>query len=264
MYDTKQTEASKGALVELVLALSAYREDFVLVGGWAPYFLTHGFFEHCGSIDVDLVLRPAIMARYESIRRTITELGYRSTGNPFRFRRVIKALDQSPSEIHLDFLTEPEGRPHVEGLVAVQENLQAVFVEGCSIVFIFNYEENVLGVLPSGGTASEPVRVADVVSALTMKGLALGRARKLEKDCYDIYAVAGFHRGSPEAAASHFKELVERSASGEKPATTARALEKIRGAFSTRDSYGALAVSSFMDEDVSVDASARVLAFLAG
>jgi len=56
LYDPAKTDVSKGALVQLALALNAYRDDMVLAGGWAPYFLVKDYFDHCGSIDIDLVL----------------------------------------------------------------------------------------------------------------------------------------------------------------------------------------------------------------
>ena len=49
MYATEITEASRSALLELGVALKRYHEDMVLSGGWAPYFITRGYFEHCGS-----------------------------------------------------------------------------------------------------------------------------------------------------------------------------------------------------------------------
>ena len=65
MYAREITEASKSALLEISLELKRYRTDMVLSGGWAPYFITNGYFEHCGSIDIDLVLRTKIMKKYE-------------------------------------------------------------------------------------------------------------------------------------------------------------------------------------------------------
>ena len=103
------TEASKGALLELCMALNSYRGEFVLVGGWAPYFLTNDYFDHCGSIDIDLVLRSSILPRYESIRCIVEGLGYRVTANPFRFEKEIPTTDKSTTfPFHLDLLTEPE------------------------------------------------------------------------------------------------------------------------------------------------------------
>ena len=262
LYDTNQTEVSKGALVELALALELYRDQIVLAGGWAPYFLTREYTEHCGSVDIDLVLRPSILVRYESIRDMITSLGYKPTKNPFRFERELKALGGTPFPMHLDLLTEPKAKRHVEELLEVQEDLQAVFIPGCSIVFTFNYTENLKGTLPSGGTGSSDIKTSDIVATLTMKGLALGRPRKLEKDSYDIYTVAGFHGGNPSKAATRFKKLIKALGDGATPAVTNRALEKIRSGFESPNSFAAQAVSRFLEEDVSVDASERVSAFL--
>jgi len=74
LYDRNLTEASKSALAELCSALSIYRNDFVLAGGWAPYFLTRNYFDHCGSKDIDIVLKPTIMTKYESIKQIIKEI----------------------------------------------------------------------------------------------------------------------------------------------------------------------------------------------
>ena len=79
MYDRDDTNTSMGALVELCRALRQYRRDIVLAGGWAPYFLTQGYFDHCGSIDIDFVLRPRTVERYERIQRILKRLGYGPT-----------------------------------------------------------------------------------------------------------------------------------------------------------------------------------------
>jgi len=248
--------------VELALALELYKADFVLAGGWTPYFLSQGYFEHCGSIDIDLVLRPSIMSRYESIRDIVLSLGYESTDNPFRLRRQLAALNGTPFHIDLDFLTEPEAKSQVKDFIEVQKGLQAVFIPGCSIVFTYNYMQTVKGVLPAGGKGSADIKTSDIVGTLTMKGLALGRPRKLAKDSYDIYAVAGFHGGDPYKAASSFKHLVETLGKSVKSQVTDKALRKISDGFASPKHYAALAVSRFVDEDVSTDASERVLAFI--
>ena len=67
MYDTNKTQISLGVLIEVNEALRQYRDSFVLAGGWAPHFITKGYFDHCGSIDIDLVLKLNILGRYESI-----------------------------------------------------------------------------------------------------------------------------------------------------------------------------------------------------
>lgn len=125
-------------MVELCRALRQYRSDIVLVGGWAPYFLSEKFFDHCGSIDVDFVLRPKIVERYERIKQVLERLGYKPTDSVFRFERTIGSLKTGVRyKVEVDFLTEPEGAEKLpsEWLASVQRDLKACVIEGCSIVF---------------------------------------------------------------------------------------------------------------------------------
>jgi len=208
MYDRRLTEASKGALVELCMALSEYRHDFVVAGGWASYFLSRKHFDHCGSVDIDLVLRPKVMPRYMTIKEAVQKLDYRETSSPFRFKRRIATTDgKQEFEVELDFITEPEAVMELDILVEVQEDLRACLIRGIGIVFNYNYEEHVEAILPGGGEATTSVRVADIVGSLTSKGLALPRLK--DKDSYDIYAVAGFYEGSPTQAATTFNKLIQ-------------------------------------------------------
>ncbi len=137
MYDTHKTRVCLGVLIETTEALRQYREDFVLAGGWAPYFTTRKYFDHCGSIDIDLVLKPRILRRYVSILQAITGIGFKPTSNPFRFKRRVSG-DLS---VELDFLSEPEAVKNIpEEYLRVQEDLGAVIIPGSSIVFKFNFE----------------------------------------------------------------------------------------------------------------------------
>jgi hypothetical protein len=162
--------------------------------------------------------------------------------------------------MELDFLTEPKAAQEA-GLVKVQDGLEALLIEGSSIAFDFNYEEKVKGTLPRDGEATEAVQVVDVVGSLTMKGLALGRREKLEKDSYDIYSVAGFHRGSPGRAAEQFNQSIAKFGGGRIPTVTETALRRIYNGFATESSYASQAVSRFVMSDVSLDARERIKAF---
>jgi hypothetical protein len=108
VYDVIRTEASKSALLELGLSLGKYHDDIVLAGGWAPYFITRGYFNHCGSIDIDLVLATEIVARYDTIREILEGLGYTPVAyRPFQFTRKIKSpVDGSDCDIRLDLMCE--------------------------------------------------------------------------------------------------------------------------------------------------------------
>jgi len=262
MYDRNQTEASKSALIELCSTLLTYTNDFVLAGGWAPYFLTKGHFDHCGSKDIDLVLKPSVMVRYESIRKAVERLGYRQTSNSFRFEKdVVSPLDNKEYRTGVDFLTEPTAAMKAMPFIKVQEDLTACLVEGSSIVFKFQYENVIEGTLPRGGKAIVTTNVSDIVGALTMKGLALPRL--VDKDSYDIYAISGFYGGDPAKASEAYLDRVKKaSLSTEEMGVIQLSVSRMNRAFGTIGAYGVFAVSRFVGTDMSADAYMRTNTFL--
>lgn len=198
MYAREITEASKSALLELGLALKRYHEDIVLTGGWAPHFISKDHFQHCGSIDIDLALKTDIMPKYDTIRKTVEDLGYVEL-NPFRFSRAIKSpIDGKDYDMHLDFLCEKEGMKYVD-LRKVQDDLHAFAFDGLSLAFDFNFEQTIETVLPGNGEAKTTFKVIDLPGSLALKGQALeGRAK--HKDSYDIFALKHFNGGPVQAA----------------------------------------------------------------
>lgn len=262
MYDTDKTQISLGVLVEVNEALRQYHDSFVLAGGWAPYFITKGYFNHCGSIDIDLVLKPKILRRYESIRDSITGMGFRPTSNPFSFRKGIA----EDFNIELDFLSEPAALANIpREFVRVQEDLNAVIIPGSSIVFKFSFEAEASGRLIDGSELSTNVKVGDIVSMVGMKGHALGRPLKLEKDCYDVYAICGFTGGNPAKSAGAFTTKFRRGYTTRREKDFVKlALERIRVYFRSGKGRGPIAVSRFygVDEGRRVDAYQRVNTFL--
>jgi len=262
MYDRNLTEASKSALVEVCSALHTYRDEFVLAGGWAPYFLTKEHFDHCGSKDIDLVLKPSVMVKYESIRKTVERLGYQETPNPFRFEKnVVSPIDKKEYRIGIDFLTEPRAAKKVLSFIKVQENLTACLIEGSSVVFKFKWGTEIEGTLPKGGRIGVTINIADIVGALTMKGLALPRL--IDKDSYDIYAISGFYGGNPtKASETYLNRLKEEKLTTRERNVIQLSMSRISQAFRTIDSYGVFAVSRFVGADISSDAHLRTSTFL--
>lgn len=273
MYDRDATETSKDALVELCRALRQYRSDMVLAGGWAPYFLVRDYFDHCGSVDIDLVLRPQVVERYERIKQIMERLGYKPTGSVFRFERLFRSSREQGDgstwvsttvehKVEVDFLTEPEGAEKLpdEWLASVQQDLKACIIEGCSVVFNHNFEVELRAVMPGYCEASASFNCADVVASLTMKGLALYRIK--DKDSYDIYAMAGFYSGGPKEASASFINALK----GKRlEKITQDALGEIRDAFSSLISQGTVAAGRFIgSEEARNDAYQRVRAFLEG
>ena len=262
LYDRNLTEASKSALAELCSTLTIYKNDFVLVGGWAPYFLTKNHFDHCGSKDIDLVLKPAIMARYESIRSIIKKLGYEETANPFRFKKnVASPLDKKEYSINVDFLTEPEAAEQILPLIKVQDDLTACLIQGSSIIFKFHYENEIEATLPNNGKISVTINTANIVGALTMKGLALPRLN--DKDSYDIFALTGHYEGNPiRASKTYIDHIRETSLTTNEKGTIRLSLNRINQAFRTPDSYGVHSVSRFVGADINTDVYTRTSTFM--
>jgi len=262
LYDTNKTQISLGVLIEVNEALRQYHDSFVLAGGWAPYFITKGYFNHCGSLDIDLVLKPKILRRYESICDSITRLDFRPTLNPFKFGKEVT----EDVSVELDFLSEPEALENIpRDFVRVQEGLDAVIISGSSIVFKFSFEAEASGKLTDGSELSTNVKVADVVSIVGMKGHALGRPLKLEKDCYDVYAICGFAGGSPTKSADEFATKLRRARTTQREKDFVEgALERIKAYFRSESGRGPIAVSRFygMDEGRRIDAYRRVSTFL--
>ena len=242
------------------MALNSYRGEFVLVGGWAPYFLIKDYFDHCGSIDIDLVLQPSILPRYENIRDIVENLGYAVTRNPFRFEKEMHTMDKSGTfPLHLDLLSEPEPALRQGFLVEVQEDLRACLIPGISVVFDHFFEYELEAVLPYGGDTVFPIDVADIFGVLTTKGNALARLK--DKDSYDIYSVSGFCLGSPQKAAGLYNELI---GDDKNNSTVLRALRNIRGGFSSPTRYGCVSAARFIGSNGATrnDVNLRVTTFI--
>ncbi|PIU81604.1 hypothetical protein COS70_03185 [Candidatus Micrarchaeota archaeon CG06_land_8_20_14_3_00_50_6] len=245
MYGTQETSASKSALLELGLELKRYHNDIVLTGGRAPYFITRGHFDHCGSIDIDLALRTKVMQKYDTIKKSVLGLGYEQE-NEFRFSRDVKSpVDGKDYGIHLDFLCDKEGAKYI-GLKDVQADLQAFTFEGLNLAFEFNFGQEVETVLPGNGAAKTSIKVADLVGSLALKGQALdGRAKP--KDSYDVFALTHYG-GSPEMAAEYFNKAV----SGRKLAPgmeklLAHSLSVVREKFMNANQMGPFQVEIFTE-----------------
>ena len=262
MYDTNKTKISLGILIEITEGLRQYRDNYVLAGGWAPYFITKGHFDHCGSLDIDLVLKPQIFTKYATIRDSLTAMSFEPTEDPFRFKRNIT----SNSSIELDLLSEPEALQDIPSqFIQVQEGLHATLIPGSSIVFTFNFEAEAHGRLLDGSELSTKVRVADIVSMTGLKGHALGRPLKLEKDCYDLYAICGFIEGDPTKSAKEFKtKLNQKPIPKRESIFMKQALEIITEYFRSENGRGPIAVSRFygLNESRRIDSYQRVSTFL--
>ncbi|MCB4755740.1 MAG: hypothetical protein LHV69_01670 [Elusimicrobia bacterium] len=253
-YSSAVTAASKSALLELMTMFRSYREAIVLVGGWVPAFLLEqchrvgDTFTHIGSIDIDLAINPGKIssAQYATIVELLTQGSYQPASDregkpiPFSFEKMISSpIDAKLYKIRVDFLThERDLRPGKHRHSPVQEDLLARKARGCEAAFQHKTEFELRGVLHGGGQISMPIRMADVVGCITMKGIVLGERFK-EKDAYDTYALAAHYGDGPKSVADRLKPYTNEPLLKE-------ALNNIQQAFSSRDAHGPIWVADFL------------------
>lgn len=255
-YTSDELEVSKSVLVELFLILKSYSDALVLVGGWAPYFILKRFkkpdneFEHVGSIDIDVAINPKIVSsiEYATMVELLEKKGYvqrlDKVGNPipFSFVRNVKAHGKEYT-IHVDFLSseydiflakKPRHRK-------IQPGLKARTMHGCEIVFDHNFEEEITATLPDGGEARTKIKIADVVSSITTKGITLGE-RLNNKDAYDLFSIIANYKDGVDSVAEEIRAFLSNELVKE-------AISNIQDKFANEKSAGPFMVANFLDGD---------------
>lgn len=220
-FDPGIVKASKSVILELGVILRSYFEDLVLIGGWAPYFISQKYqtkgFDHVGSIDIDIAVNPKITERkYGTIITLIKERGYQTVQDEltdifeFRFeRRITFPHDKKEYTIGIDFLTSHLGDKRIEAVHRrVQPDLQAFKAKGCELVFDHFFTMEIKDILPGDGEATCRWKVADIVGSLVMKSFALG-GRYKEKDAYDIHYLIANYKDGPLSVSEEFKPYLD-------------------------------------------------------
>ncbi len=248
------TEASTSALLELALALKAYKDSLVLIGGWAPYYLVRdlgrGGYDHIGSIDIDLAVDPERIdsKQYATIVDLLTDRGYSARRSrdgeviPFSFQKGVQAPGGGPCfGISVDFLT-----CEIEGMKGhrhrkVQDSLPARTANGCELAFGHNQNVTIEGTLPGNGNARAEVRTLDLPGCIGMKGIVLGERYK-EKDAYDIFSVVSQCLEGPESVGSRVGPFMGEGAMIE-------GIGNIAEKFRSIDAEGPSWVGTFMHPD---------------
>ena len=97
-YPPIEVQAARAVLLELAHLLGEYRQDVVLVGGWAPELLfPEAELTHVGSLDVDLALNHRRLddAGYRTINELLVGREYYQTpdSQPFQYFRRVQTAD---------------------------------------------------------------------------------------------------------------------------------------------------------------------------
>ena len=107
-YASEDVDACLTVLLELLTYLKPYQNHIVLIGGWAPYFLTqHGNGEspHRGSLDIDIALNPSSIPAdaYETILEILHQRHYVPRRN---------AKDEIVPASYIRSFTDEQGQKH--------------------------------------------------------------------------------------------------------------------------------------------------------
>ena len=249
-YDPKTVEISKSVLVEVFALLKEYRDNFVLVGGWVPYFLLKRYkseeveFEHIGSIDIDIALdpkgMPALDEVYESIRNRLERNGYtirKSRDNqpiPHSFEKETQG-----TVVHVDFLASEYGGTGKQHRHQRIQDILAIKARGIDIAFQSNEKFKIEGLLPNRASYKIEVRVAGVVALIITKAIAFEHDISRTKDAYDIYSILKYYKSGVNSVIAEVKPSLKRR-------LVMEATEKLSPLFSMVDSVGAVGLADFI------------------
>ena len=199
---TAARRASLEALSLVLAALAEFADDFVLIGGWAPYFLLQkhgrGGAEHYGSVDLDLVFDGPRLSpeRRQQILDTLKNAGCEQ-------RMWDKASEIPIPNSFLMPVTVGARQLKIQvdliGLDGVgQRNLESHYA-----LALKQHEDVTMTV----GDRDLNVRVSGAAAVFAMKAIALNN-RKAPKDAYDLYMVARYYKAGPESLAEELKPLL--------------------------------------------------------
>lgn len=252
-YHPEVVQASLSVLVELATMLGRYKDALVLIGGWVPYFILQQYgekqseFRHVGSIDIDLVIDPAVITEdvYATIADLLLERGYQPSPNIlYQFSRTVTApAGGQQHTVGVDFLTPrpPRGQGRRRRHRLIQPGLKARTLDGAEIALSHNFPVQIEGLLPGNGRTEVVINAADMIACLALKGIALGE-RYREKDAYDIYSVCAYHRGGPAGVADRLRPVLDSP-------VLERGLGAIADRFESPDAEGPWWVANFLSQD---------------
>lgn len=247
-FENNEANISLSVLLELMTILGQYRDSIYLVGGWSPYFILKQFqkkedpFEHVGSIDIDFVIDFTKVSddQYAGIVELLEKRGYQARRDrlgkpiPFSFERTIQEMT-----LAIDFLAgEYGGTTKKHRHQQVQGELLARKARGADLLPEHHMTLQMDGYLPDGGHNRCKLKMGDLVSILSMKGITIEQRYK-EKDAYDIYALIAHYK---EGASSCFDEISPFCKHG----LVREGMKNICEKFAMEGSVGPLWASTFM------------------
>jgi len=246
-------DVSLSHLLELMIALGAYRKGLVLVGGWVPYLLLKQYqpssidFQHIGSKDIDIAVDPRFVDKsgYASILKILQQRGYELKldikGKPIQHSFVKDVTtNKGEEQIQIDFLgPEYGGTQKSKRHQRVQDDFLIRKARGADVMFNHAIDITLEGKLPDGAESKTNIKIANIVGIMTMKGIVFG-SRYKQKDAYDIYSLVLYYKSGPFSVAEEIRPFVNHGLVKE-------AVEFIHEKFRSREAEGPSWVADFLE-----------------
>lgn len=253
-YEPQSVEAAKAELIEAFSILNAFRDNIVLVGGWAPYILiSQGGGKsantgHVGSMDVDIGIDhrslPGIEEVYAGIRAILEKNGYRMRKSangqdiPHSYEKEINGVF-----VHIDLLASQYGGTGKGKRHQRVQDVLAFKASGLPLAFEDRCECSIEGNLPNGAKHRADIPVAGPCALITMKAKAFRDDISRIKDGYDIYYLLKNYPGGQEAIIDIFNRFAGHN-------LIKSSLNDLAFLFREIDAAGPIGVADFMSPEV--------------
>ncbi|MGJ8641454.1 MAG: nucleotidyl transferase AbiEii/AbiGii toxin family protein [Opitutaceae bacterium] len=242
-YSSREVEAARRAIIDVMQVLASFSDCLVLVGGWVPDLLIlDAEVPHVGSIDVDLALETEKLmdGRYaDMLELLLATRRYKQGTRGFQLVTTIDLEDrQRPIEVDIDFMGAADADTEKNNPKRLDQ-FRLLQADGCAAAFYAPMNEMLSGQMANGAENSVSIRIASIPAFLIMKAFALN-GRDKPKDAYDIcYCLDNYANGIPELAAAWRQRLQD----GVKEVKLATGY--LNEKFESVDAYGAQQVVEF-------------------
>jgi len=242
-YGTREVNACKSVLLELIHLLSELKDRIVIIGGWIPTFLfPQSEDAHVGSLDIDIALDFSRIpdSTYQTILKTFLKRGYiQDKEQPFRFFRKVNVEGSELVNVEVNLMAGEYGGTGKGHRTQKIQDVRARKARGCDLAFNSAITVTLEGELPDGGRDKVSFKVASIVPFLVMKGMVLYERMK-EKDAYDIFYCVEHYPGGVQKLADEFRPHI-------KNRLIVEGLRKIKSKFASIDHIGPKWVADFLE-----------------
>ena len=243
-YATREVDACRSVLLELMTILGEFRDNIVLIGGNVPaYIIKSEKEEHIGSLDIDIAFNFMKIEAdaYDTILKLLKGRGYyQEPGKqPFIFFRDVTDKNGDKIKVEINLLSGQYGGTGKSRRHQQVQDVLARKSRGCDLVFENSIDVKISGKMPDGANNEINIKIASIGPFLVMKGMALWDRYK-EKDAYDIYYCCKYYPGGMMELEKDIRPVINNTLAKE-------GFGKIRSKFMDVNSAGPVWVANFLE-----------------